>query len=121
MLTSKPRIENPVPNGGTRPTAPLDQTSGDSMVPSDPGRTGTPGPLEPMTVPRVLDESGTDLLTGEASAGSTINSTSDRPSPTDWRQVPNPTATHASPEPVWQASMPQPASHGHSGTHPALR
>ena len=108
VMSSRPGQENP----GTA----------DHKMPSDPGRTEhTPGPLVDMPTPRQLTESGDNIVEGPATHEATQNSVPAAPSGgSGWTQHQNATATQASPEPQWQPSMPQPASHGHS-THPALR
>jgi hypothetical protein len=126
MLTSRDRIENPVPNGGTMPTVPLGQTSADYMVPSDPGTLNPAGsPLEPMTVPITIGVAGEGVGSGAATEEATVNSTpTHATNPSGWEygsgqyRENNPPA----PEPRWEGTPagPMPPSSGGS-THPALR
>ena len=108
VMSSRPGLENPV--------------AADHKMPADPGRTEhTPGPLVDMPVPRQLTESGDNIVEGSASDGATQNSTPDHATNgSGWSYGPN-KENPPSPEPVWQPSGPQPASHGHSGSHPALK
>ena len=120
MLTSRDRVE--VPNGGTMATAPIDTGAADHKVPSDPGRTDRPGPLENMPVPKTIGIAGEGVGSGPATNEATVNSVPTRPTnPSGWTYGPvtnNPPA----PEPRWSGDLsgPMPPSSGGS-THPALR
>jgi hypothetical protein len=73
VMTSRPSAENP--------------TASDYDVPSDPGKLGAPGSVRRMEQPRVLNEGGTNIIEGEASSGSTANTTPDRPWPMQGEQL----------------------------------
>ena len=109
VMSSRPGLENPV--------------AADHKMPADPGRTQhTPGPLVDMPTPTIIGQSGERVGSGPHSSESTVNSTPAAPSGgSGWTSHENPTASQTSPEREWQPSGPQPASHGHSGSHPALR
>ena len=108
MMSSRPGLENPV--------------AADHKMPADPGRTGTPGPLVDVPTPTMIGESGERVGSGPHSSEATQNSVPAAPSGgSGWTSHENPTASQTSPNPVWESSMPQPPSHGHSGSHPALR
>ena len=65
VMSSRPTAENP--------------TEKDYRVPSDPGRTGSPGPTEPMTIAGQIDDAGTNIGTNESAASHAARNTGTGP------------------------------------------
>ena len=112
MLTSRDRTEVQSPIGN--PIAGRYRVPVDHSVSPDPREHRT----ELMPTPRLVNEGATDLLTGEATNGATVNSgeATEPYNGSGWRAHDGPRAdlnTRPTPEPVWTG--------GDGGTHPALK